>query len=78
MAAVIVGPCVGSTSRNGWIAGVRKSPLLLQPRPRRGLSFGSVRLLRHRSSSSVDPIEPAATMTRGAVSVAGVELAVRI
>jgi hypothetical protein len=80
MALVIVGPRVGWTLRKGWMAGVRKSPLLLQPRPSIGLRFVSVPWTsRHRSSRSVDPSEPALTTTTRAVALPAVNapLAIR-
>ena len=40
IALVIVGPRVGRAGGPVWKAGVRKSPLLLQLRPRNGLRFG--------------------------------------
>src|SRR6516165_8079073 len=67
MALPMVGPRSGHRRRSKWKAGVRKSPLLLQFLPRNGLRFESEPLSRQRSRSSVEPIEPAATMTRVAV-----------
>ena len=63
MAPVIVGPRVGLT-RRPVEADVRKSPLLLQPRPMwRGRSGSVLCTSRQRSSSSVEPSEPAARTT---------------
>ena len=68
MAVAMVDPGrVSSRARRS--AGVRKSPLLLQLSPSRPLTSGSVpSSSRQRSSSSVEPSDPAATTTRRAVA----------
>src|SRR6516162_4590144 len=57
--AAYSGATIGQRRRSKWKAGVRKSPLLLQFFPRKGLSIESEPLSRQRNRSSVEPIEPA-------------------